>query len=263
MPTASSPRTASPPDTTAEAIIIVKASPQLGDKHGETVCTAGITRDGAWVRLYPIAFRTLEEAQQFSRWDTVRYRWHRPKDDPRVESQRVEHHTLQVIGAIRQQDRFGIVSPMIKDSLVREREEGRSLAFIRPAIRAFLIEKKPEEELKAETERYALHAKQVDMFLKQVVPYKPCPYKFKYEYETADGKRSGTCQDWETEATFFNWVKQYGEEKALAMMQQRWGDEMPEKGLLFAMGTHSLYPDTWLINGIIQMGEIGQLSLGL
>jgi hypothetical protein len=38
---------------------------------------------------------------------------------------------------------------------------------------------------------------------------------------------------------------------------------MPDKGMLFAMGTHSRWPDTWLINGIIQMSDFGQLSLGL
>jgi hypothetical protein len=31
--------------------------------------------------------------------------------------------------------------------------------------------------------------------------------------------------------------------------------------MLLAMGTHSLYPDTWLINGVIRLDEIGQLSL--
>jgi hypothetical protein len=33
--------------------------------------------------------------------------------------------------------------------------------------------------------------------------------------------------------------------------------------MVFAMGTHSLYPDTWLINGIIRLDEIRQMSLGL
>ena len=46
-------------------------------------------------------------------------------------------------------------------------------------------------------------------------------------------------------------------------MQARWGEEMPNKGLLFAMGTHSQYPDTWLINWLIQMSEVGQLALDL
>jgi len=37
-------------------------------------------------------------------------------------------------------------------------------------------------------------------------------------------------------------------------MQARWGEEMPNKGLLFAMGTHSQYPDTWLRKGNLQAG---------
>lgn len=262
MATVSLLRTASQPETAAEAIIIVKAAPQLGEKHGETVCTAGITREGAWVRLYPIAFRTLDQAQQFGRWDIVRYDWRKPKDDPRVESRRVEHQTLEVTGQLAVPQRFGLIDPMVKDSLVSERADGRSFAFIRPKIRKFVIEVKPDDKYRKEKEGFALHASQDNMFLKQVIPYKPCRHVFKYEYETADGKRTGTCQDWETEATYFHWVKQYGEEKALTLMKQRWGDELPSKGMLFAMGTHSLYPDTWLINGIVQMSEIGQLSFG-
>jgi hypothetical protein len=76
-------------------------------------------------------------------------------------------------------------------------------------------------------------------------------------------KPIGACQDWETEATFFNWRGQYSEEQALKHMKERWGEELPAKGLLFAMGTHSQYPETWLINALIQMAEVGQLSLDL
>ena len=50
---------------TAEAIILVKASPQVGKKHGETVCCAGVNAKGEWVRLYPVSFRTLDQARQF------------------------------------------------------------------------------------------------------------------------------------------------------------------------------------------------------
>jgi hypothetical protein len=46
-------------------------------------------------------------------------------------------------------------------------------------------------------------------FLGPIIPYAPCPYRFKYDCETRDGKRTGTCQDWETEAKFFNWRQQY------------------------------------------------------
>ena len=114
-----------------------------------------------------------------------------------------------------------------------------------------------------ERQKFDTAAKQADLFLAPIVPYQPCPYRFKYEYETKDGKRAGTCQDWETEATFFNWRWQYSEEQALKQMEERWGEELPARGLLFAMGTHSQYPETWLINGLIQMAEVGQLTLDL
>lgn len=263
MATASSPHKASPLSTPAEAIIIVKAAPQLGGKHGETVCTAGITRDGQWVRLYPIAFRSLDEAQQFGRWDIVRYEWRRPKDDARIESRRVEHQTLAVTGSLHVGQRFGLIDPMVKASLADERTAGRSFAFVRPSIRRFIVEKKPDAKYLKEEEGFKVFASQDNMFLKPLIPYKPCPLVFKYEYVISEGRRTGTCQDWETEATYFHWLKQYGEEKAIALMKLRWGEEMPGKGILFAMGTHSLHPNTWLINGIIQMGEMGQLSLGI
>jgi hypothetical protein len=33
--------------------------------------------------------------------------------------------------------------------------------------------------------------------------------------------------------------------------------------MCFAMGTHSRYPETWLVNGIIRLDEITQMSLGI
>lgn len=253
----------SPEGRTDEAIIVVKAAPQLSSRHGETVCTAGITRGGQWVRLFPIAFRTLEEAQQFKRWDVVSYSWQLPRDDRRGESRRVQHRSLTVVASFPKDQRFGLITPMVKESLEHESTAGRSLAFIRPAIRKFMIEKKHSDEIAQEREKFDTAAKQTDLFLAPILPYQPCPYRFRYEYDSKDGRRTGTCQDWETEATFFYWRKQHSEAEALNRMQARWGEEMPTRGLLFAMGTHSLYPNVWLINGLIQMAEFGQLTLEL
>lgn len=264
MSSAPTSRASPPRDGSAdEAIIIVKAAPQLSTRHGETVCTAGITRDRQWVRLFPIAFRTLKEAQQFKRWDVVGYAWQLPRDDRRIESRRVQHHSLCVVGSFPKEQRFGLVTPMVKDSLEEEATAGRSFAFIRPSIRKFMIDKKPDDEIAQEREKFEAAAKQSDLFLAPILPYQPCPFRFRYEYDTRDGRRTGTCQDWETEATFFYWRKQYSEAEALKRMQARWGEEMPASGLLFAMGTHSLYPNVWLINGLIQMSEFGQLTLEL
>jgi hypothetical protein len=42
-------------------------------------------------------------------------------------------------------------------------------------------------------------------------------------------------------------------------MERVFGEEYPGKGMLLAMGTHSIYPDTWLINGVIRLDDIKQI----
>ena len=118
------------------------------------------------------------------------------------------------------------------------------------------------EEVASEALRFkALHA-QPDLFnTRPVIPYRPCPYRFKYRYRTVDGQREGTCQDWEIEATYFRWNRHYGDEQAISQMRQVFGKEYPTKGMLLAMGTHSHYPDIWLINGVVRLDEVKQLSL--
>lgn len=247
---------------TAEAIILVKASPQVGRKHGETVCCAGVNDKGEWLRLYPVSFRTLDQARQFRRWDRVRFRWKKAQDDPRPESLRVDHQSIEIIGELKQKERLNFLSRLEVTSINKVKAEGKSFALLRPRNPKFLIEKKSPAELKDEEEKFKAIAAQADMFNSTpLIPFEPCPYKFRYSYVTDDGEREGTCQDWETDATFYNWSRHYGEQTALKHMQQVFGEDYPAKGMVLAMGTHSLYPDTWLINGIIRLDEIKQMSL--
>lgn len=249
---------------TSEAVILVKASPQVGKKHGETVCCAGVNNNGQWVRLYPISFRNLDQAKQFSRWDRVKYRWQKPRDDPRPESLRVDHQSIEIVGQLKQRERQNFLSRLEVRSLDKAKEAGQTLALLRPRDLKFSIEKKSDAEMQEERARFAEAVSQTDMFnSKTLIPYEPCPFAFKYRYTTDDGERQGTWQDWETDATFFNRKRSLGEAKALEEMQRVFGDEYPRKGMAFAMGTHSLYPDTWLINGIIRMDEVQQMNLDL
>ena len=100
---------------------------------------------------------------------------------------------------------------------------------------------------------------QRDMFVERATSkYAACPYLFKYKYRTDDGLREGTCQDWELEATYHKWTRLYGEQKALSEMDRVFGQDYPAKGMLLAMGTHSLHQDTWLINGVIRHDDTAQ-----
>jgi hypothetical protein len=245
-----------------EVVVIVKAAPQVGQRHGETVCCAGIDLYGNWLRLYPVAFRTLEEGQKFGRWDRVRFKWRMPTDDGRSESRRVDQDSITIEGVLKGSERQRFLAKSIVTGLNKERAAGHSFALLKPRVQGFLIEKKRQTDFDAEMKAFGtLHA-QANLFnTKSMIPYQPCPYVFKYQYETDDGKREGTCQDWEMEAAFFNWERRYGEDRALAEIRRVFGEDYPSKGMLLAMGTHSLHPDTWLINGVVRLDEIEQGSL--
>jgi hypothetical protein len=246
----------------AEAIVIVKAAPQVGRRHGETVCCAGIDVYGNWLRLYPVSFRTLEQSKKFGRWDRIKFKWRLPNDDKRLESRRVDQQSIEIVGDLKQSERDKFLAKSIVTSLTRERETGKSFALLKPEIIAFKIEKKNAAEIKDEREMFDAIRAQADLFAQQVTNnYNPCPYNFKYKYRTDDGEREGTCQDWEIEATYHKWSNLYGEQKALEEMDRVFGKEYPAKGMLLAMGTHSLHQDTWLINGVVRQNEILQGSL--
>ena len=44
-----------------EVLILAKTYPSPSAQYVETSCVAGITRNGAMVRLYPVPFRMIEE----------------------------------------------------------------------------------------------------------------------------------------------------------------------------------------------------------
>lgn len=245
-----------------EAIILVKAAPVIGRTHGETVCCAGMDLYGNWLRLFPVSFRVLDDGKKFARWDRVKFTWRKPTNDDRQESRHVNNQTLEIVGSLKKSERAKFLDRQIVTSLNAQREAGKSLALLKPEIYRFWIEKREDADIAEEQVRIdAFHA-QADLFIpRPAVPRTACPYSFKYEYATADGKREGTCQDWESTATYFRWSKEYGEKSALREMEKMYGETMPQRGLYFAMGTHSRWPDTWLINGLIQIRFDNQPSM--
>lgn len=250
------------PSGESEAVILIKATPQISKRHRETVCCAAVDLYGNWLRLYPVSFRYLEDGQKFQRWDCVKFRWRLPRDDRRIESRRIDQDTLIISGELKQKERHNFLSNLIVTSLDKEYQKGRSLALLDAEIKEFYYEKKSEDELLSQELKLRFLHDQPDLLnTRHLIPISPVPYKFKYRYRTEDGNREGTCQDWETDTTFFKWKNLYGEKTALELMVKRFGEEIPKSGILLAMGTHSRRQNQWLINGIIQHKKSNQLLL--
>ncbi|MDB5576877.1 MAG: hypothetical protein JWR80_2053 [Bradyrhizobium sp.] len=241
-----------------ECYVIVKAAPRASKTHGETVCIAAIDRGGSWVRLYPVSFRDLADAQRFGRWDHLKFRWRRPRaaSDMRPESRRVDASSIVITGQLPVGQRNQLLNRIAVTSLHKERAANKSLALLRPEIIDFRAMRRSSEEIEEQRSTYAAIEAQTGLFeaLGKIIPRDPCPYKFVYRFRDDDGPHTGTCQDWETEATYFRRLKELGSEKAaLGWMQQKFGEEYPALGMALAMGTHRHRPDQWLINGVVRM----------
>ena len=101
-----------------------------------------------------MAFRTLEDAQKFTRWDIVEYDWQLPKGDQRGESRRVAHKSLTIVGELKPAHRENAIAKLVVNSLSEETKAGRSLALIRPKKPVFLFERKSTKEYEEERQRF-------------------------------------------------------------------------------------------------------------
>lgn len=240
-----------------EAFVIVKAAPRVSQQYGATVCCAAIDRNGDWVRLYPVSFRYLEARQKFSRWDRIRYRWRMPRAvaDRRSESRRVDDRSIEIVGNLPVSERSPLIHRTSVTSLKAEFEAGRSLALLKMEVLDFQIERRSAAEVSREIASRRAIREQGDMFqLSESVASEASPFAFKYTYRDDDGVHTGTCQDWETEATFLRRRAEFqSESQALEWMRHKFGTELPQTGMVLAMGTHKRRLDQWLINGIVQV----------
>jgi hypothetical protein len=246
---------------TSRAVIIIKALPRPSSKYGETVCCAGITGGREWKRLYPVRFRRLSGQQSFRRWQWVEFSHRPPTSDRRKESCHVFEEAIKVVGELEEKNRFALLDPMVLPSVSVAASTGASLTLIRPRNTRFHWRRKSPTQLEAERREYREAGRQQSLLDAELAAYNPSPYAFAFTFTDADGPHTWTCGDWETHATFFYWRERYGEALALQKLGERFNDEYPAKGMIFASGNMMKRPKTWQLLGVIRLDTAGQLGL--
>jgi len=78
-------------------LITVKTYPLPSKKTIEASCTAGITEDGKWIRLFPLPFRHLESSKQFKKYQWIEASVTKAKD-PRPESYKIDIDSISLLG---------------------------------------------------------------------------------------------------------------------------------------------------------------------
>ncbi len=266
-------------------LITVKTYPTLSRKYGETVCTAGLRPDGTWVRMYPVPFRRLNQAEQYKKFDWVECRLHRHTADPRPETFRPvdfsELKPVQHMGteqAWRDRRKLVLNTAVVYDRLdrliVAAKSNEASLAVFRPTKVVDFVWESEDRDWNTERLRQMQElTSQLDLFddntwrqTFEIIP--KLPYSFSYRFEDANGKTSEMqVLDWETGALFWNCLKAAdGDEAvALAKVREKYLQEFAQRDLHFFLGTtqqfHFVAPNPWVIVGVFPVPHEHQPDL--
>ena len=78
--------------------VVTKAYPEYSSRHGSVACTAGITTDGEWIRLYPIDMRYFVGNDKISKFDIIEIECKKDRDKlSRKESYKVRPDSIRII----------------------------------------------------------------------------------------------------------------------------------------------------------------------
>lgn len=245
-----------------ECVILVKALPHRSSNYYETVCCAGVGRDGKWRRQYPVPYRVLTDDQKFGRWEWIEYEFTPPSGDGRWESQKVVPDSIKVTGTLREAQRARFLDPIVRASSRDADSRGESLALVRPRDVVLSWRRKPDDEIADEARKHSALVAQQSFLQPSVRPMTPCPYEFALRWTDEDGAvHNNTCDDWETATAFYVRRRSLGELQALQSLKQTYEDDYMDAGMALAIGTHSRRNQQWLLVGIIRLNRTAQPDL--
>jgi hypothetical protein len=251
------------------ALVTVKTYPTPSKKYMETVCTAGITEDGEFIRLYPVPFRLMAGERQFRKYDWVEVQARRKLKDPRPESYALDEETLQIQGHIdaargwarRRALVLPLVSQSVEDLMDRQASTGQSLGIIRPAeVTRFTMRRTTDDWTDAELTKLT----QEDLF--RHAPrwtLDKLPWEFRYEFRCDDPRCNGhkfQVFDWEMGQSYRKWSGKYGLDWPNAMQEKYMRDLAETRDLYFFLGTIARHPKSWTIVGLFYPPRAGDAS---
>ncbi len=238
-------------------LITVLTYPHPSTKYQETVCTAAITDDGRWVRLYPIPLRSLPLEQRLRKWHWVDITTTRRSADTRPESRTPNLDTIVILEKLdpvtKREERRRLVNQLTTKALnewvAGYEVDKTSLGVIVPK-RVLDIEVERDAEAWSAKEQVALS--QLNLFADSPKKLEKIPYRFRYVFEDSDGSEQRLIiRDWELGALYLKMRDQYGEDIAVEKVKEKYLNQMcsADKDTRFFIGT--MYPyNQWMVIGV-------------
>lgn len=254
-----------------QILITVKTYPTPSKKYGELVCTAGITKEGDLIRIYPVPFRMLEDDKKYGKYRWIEASVEKNISDFRNESYKIDTDSIKILNQLESDgnswsERRLAVLEKTKiytntDEIINlakevNKDEQISLAIFKPTKILDFYWKEQDANWDKEQVEYF---KQNDLFDAQRTELKiveKLPLKFYYEFEDENGKKSNLIiLDWELAQLYRNCVKNYGVEKAPIKVKEKYFDNFAKtKDLYFFLGTskknHYVSKNPFMIIGV-------------
>lgn len=247
--------------TKKTVLITVRTYPVPSKTSIEVSCTAGITDDGKWIRLFPVPYRFLDQDKRFRKYQHIEATVAKAQSDIRPESYKIDIDSIRILSdpiATNNcwKQRKAKVFPLLSNSLCwlyeqRNRNREPTLGFFKPkSITSLRVDPTTSNWTEAELaslRQYPLFGDTSQTQLEKL------PYIFSYEFRCDSPGCSGhtlSCTDWEMGASYRSWKYKYG-----ANWESKFRDKY-ETEMIFAKDTHFFvgtvraHPDAWIIVGL-------------
>lgn len=253
---------------TQRILILCKTYPSPSERYSETSCVAGVTEEGALIRLFPVPFRMIADDQQFCKWQWIQVRVEKARDDHRPESHRIFVDGIEcepaplAAGKEGWPRRMQVLKdlPIFSDFAAVEAariKDGTTLALLRPS-RIKRLEIKPAaspEWTEQEKAKLTRLQHQSSLFSEEeskrdVALLEKIPFDFHYHYECDVGGEVRSYRhklvDWEAGALYRKLRKQHGPDGWEVPFRNKFERDLPFRDLLLLLGTIHRFPDQWL-----------------
>lgn len=251
-----------------KVLVAVKTYPIPSAKYDELSCTAGVTEEGEFIRLYPINYRDLPWEQQFKKyqWIEVMAEKHTGRDF-RKESWRPDSSTVKLLGEPIPTGRGGDwskrgkyvlknVAASMEDLRERQEHDDTSLGIFRPREITDLVVTPDDPEWKDSFLDELRQARLWENRTASKEPPRKVPWRFQYRFQCDDkrctGRHKMTIEDWEVGALYWRLTDAgaTSEEAASKVKQKFLGEICAQKReTYFYVGTVLSWPKSWVIIG--------------
>ena len=249
------------PEETKRALIVVRTYPVPEEDGVESSCTAAVTENGEWLRLFPMPYRYLPQNQRFQKYQWIEVTVTK-SSDPRPESYRPKDDSIKILSSPLPSDnnwqaRKNVLFPLKAPSLCaldrrREQNGHPTLGFFRPKTieRLQVVAAVPPDWTAAQLailRQEHLFQKRPSRELEKI------PFYFRYQFSCDDDTCTGhalMCTDWEMGESYRSWRQQYGEEWEEKFRQRYETEMIHERDTHFFVGTFKQYPWSWIIIGL-------------